>query len=633
MKATLVCICLFVCAIAFYSFSNNDHTAYNDLYNTRIANLRSSIELALTHVNDSDEVALREDIESARRQMKAADIWLRYLDPLTYKQVNSPLPVEWETEVFEKFEKPYKRDGAGLTLAELYLDEKNWSRDSLRILLDRARTACDAYKADSNTRHLLSYHHFFLANRLMLLNLAAIYTTGFECPAPERVVPELRYMLQDMQGAYQAFNTSFPGTSFTPEYLAAFSTMCRFVATQPANMQLFDHFTFIRDHVNPLFQLNQQMIARYGVVSSSLVDYALNKQATSIFDKALYHGQNAKGVFIRVKDKDALAMIDSVGKMLFNDPILSGNNQRSCASCHKPDQFFTDTSVATSLQFDGITFLPRNTPTLINANYNHLVMLDGKHISLQNQTVDVITNPVEMGCKKEDVVKKVMACKAYRKAFQQLLKYTPAEKEVTFEHIASAITAYYSAFSNYYSPFDEAINKRTSLPASVKNGFNLFMGKAQCATCHFVPQFNGVKPPYVGSEFEVLGVPEQPGYKALSNDEGRYTVNPATETKNAFRTGTVRNAARTMPYMHNGVFRTLRDVIDFYDAGGGAGMGISVPNQTLSADSLHLTPAEKYDLVAFITSLNEDVPVEKTPNRLPVAHGKTLNQRKPGGVY
>ncbi len=100
--------------------------------------------------------------------------------------------------------------------------------------------------------------------------------------------------------------------------------------------------------------------------------------------------------------------------------------------------------------------------------------------------------------------------------------------------IVSAITIYYSQFSRYYSRFDEAVNNRDiHLSAGAKQGFNLFMSKAQCATCHFVPQFNGVKPPYVGSEFEVLGVPSDTTFKSLGSDKGRYDVNPADETRSA----------------------------------------------------------------------------------------------------
>ena len=159
------------------------------------------------------------------------------------------------------------------------------------------------------------------------------------------------------------------------------------------------------------------------------------------------------------------------------------------------------------------------------------------------------------------------------------------------------------------------------------------MSKAQCGTCHFVPQFNGVKPPYTGSEFEVIGVPEDSSYKRLSPDKGRYEINPVKEMMNAFRTGTVRNAAHTRPYMHNGAFQTLDQVIDLYNEGGGVGKKLAVENQTLSSDPLNLTQEEKNNLLAFIQSLNENIIFEDPPSALPVSSDKKLNKRKVGGEY
>ena len=260
-------------------------------------------------------------------------------------------------------------------------------------------------------------------------------------------------------------------------------------------------------------------------------------------------------------------------------------------------------------------------------------MLDGKHYSLQHQVTDVIGNMEEMGGLEAEVLKKILSCKDYKSAFKKLLVYTPQEPEITMEHITSAITLYYSKFSNAYAPFDDAINGKTVLANDVREGFNLFMSKAQCATCHFAPQFNGVKPPYVGSEFEVLGVPADTTFKKLSPDIGRYGINPAYETANAFRTGTVRNAERTAPYMHNGVFKSLNEVVDFYNNGGGAGRGIVVTNQTLSADSLNLTKVEKAKLIVFMKSLNEKISIEEPPLKLPSSSIRKLNKRVVGGTY
>ncbi len=573
-------------------------------------------------------------IENARLSLKKADFWLRYLEPIAYKKINAPLPVEWENEVFEKYEKPYKREGAGLSLAELYLDEPGMTKDSLMQLIKGSVAALHVFRADSVTSQLSRPDHFFLCNRLYLLNLAAIYTTGFECPDRAHIIPELRSMLAGVQDIYLAYNDSYAGSPLSKEYLALYEQSIAFANSQPGDFERFDHFRFIRDFVNPLFAINQQLIGQYNVVSQSFNDYSLDNDCRSIFDKSLYRAQNSKGIYSLVTDEAALSDIKAVGKLLFYDPIISGNNERACASCHKPTEYFTDTSFATAMTFDREKRLARNTPSLINVIYNHLLMLDGKHISLHAQATDVMTNANEMsGGAENDIVKKVLSCREYNKTFKKLLKYTPEVKEITLEHIISAITYYYGDFSKYYAPFDDAMNDGHALAPDAIKGFNLFMGKAQCATCHFLPQFNGVAPPYISSEFEVAGTPADTGYHKLSEDKGRYTVNPVAEMLGAFRTGTVRNAAHTQPYMHNGVFTRLEQVIDFYDGGGGAGHKLNVSNQTLPADSLKLSSTEKKELIAFIRSLDEKITFDSPPAELPHSSIKELNTRKTGGSY
>ncbi len=375
------------------------------------------------------------------------------------------------------------------------------------------------------------------------------------------------------------------------------------------------------------------MIRNYKVYSGSYNDFALNDKAVSIFDKSLYKAQTTKGIFSFVEDSSILKEIRSIGKLLFYDPILSGNNKRSCASCHNPTGYFTDTSRVTPLAFDFKGTLPRNAPSLINAAYNHLLMLDGKELTLQSQAHTVMTNPVEMNSITGDIVKKVMECRQYAESFRKLLPLTPEENQVGIDHIISALTFYYSSFNGYAAPFDDAMNKVTDAAPGVKNGFNIFMSKAQCGTCHFTPLFNGVKPPYVGSEFEVLGVPADTAFTTVSADSGRYLVNPAPETLRAFRTGSIRNSSHTAPYMHNGVFRTMDEVIDFYDKGGGAGRKLKVDNQTLESAPLLLTASEKADLVSFLKSLDENIIFENPPASLPGSSAKSLNKRKVGGEY
>jgi cytochrome c peroxidase len=498
-------------------------------------------------------------------------------------------------------------------------------------LLTIAFQGLSAFENDSVLSLFKDENHFLFCNRLFLLNLATIYTTGFDCPDSSRILPELIEMTMAVKTIYQAWLEEHPNY-LEPLYLQHFTAMEGFLKNC-GGYDCFNHFLFIRDYVNPLFSINQKMIREKRLKSASRMDYSLNSAATSIYSKTLYAAQSTKGVFGQITNSDLINEIRETGKLLFNDPILSGDNQRSCASCHALSSYFTDTSVTTHMQFGKTKRLERNTPTLLNSSFNHLLMQDGKHYSLLAQAKAVITNPIEMNSKEEEVVDKVMSCPLYKKRLLQWCRLTPAYPKPTIEHITSALILYYTTFDRQQSPFDLMMNQQMEADPSVVKGFNLFMGKAQCGTCHFAPLFNGVKPPYTGSEFEVLGVPSDTSYSTADADLGRSQVFDVPETRNAFRTGTLRNVAVTGPYMHNGVFKTLDEVIDFYDQGGGAGRGLSFPNQTLSAEKLNLTKEEKTLLITFLRSLTEAITTHESPIILPSSRKKSLKSRTFHGVY
>src|SRR4028118_528599 len=131
--------------------------AYRTSYLQRLESFREKQQRVLNLIersslaSEGDVTAIKNGIRAARMEMKGMDFWMRYMEPLAYKKVNGPLPVEWETEVFEKFEKPYKREGAGLTLAWNYLEEPSPMRDSLRALVESSQNALAVYGADSIT--------------------------------------------------------------------------------------------------------------------------------------------------------------------------------------------------------------------------------------------------------------------------------------------------------------------------------------------------------------------------------------------------------------------------------------------------------------------------------------------------
>jgi cytochrome c peroxidase len=147
----------------------------------------------------------------------------------------------------------------------------------------------------------------------------------------------------------------------------------------------------------------------------------------------------------------------------------------------------------------------------------------------------------------------------------------------------------------------------TQLNKAEQNGFNLFTGKAKCATCHFMPLLNGLVPPdFNETESEVLGVPSiKKGKKILDTDLGKYGFTRSVLHKHSFKIPTVRNSALTAPYMHNGVFSTLTQVVEFYNKGGGKGLGIAPDNQTLPFDKLSLSKKEVGDIVLFLKKLTD----------------------------
>ena len=611
-------------------FSSLRTTQQNDLYleqyNIRFSKLVQEFDFLKRYLEiGASTEKINQQIRSTRLALKRADMWLRYSNPIAYKFLNGPLPIEWEVEVFEKWEKPYKREAAGLTLLQIGIEEET-SRDKWLGLITKAIDSLSAFQHPNVVDQVSQPQNMYFANRLHLLNLATIYSTGFECPNTDLAIHEIVETLKAGLEDYKLYNTQHPEYKTSSEYIFLYTKMIDYVESQPKKIEHFDHFTFIKDFVNPLFRLNQLRIIELRLNSNNVNDYSLSNDVLSIFDKNLYKGLERKGVYKGLKFKEDLSQLYVLGEQLFSDPILSVNNKRSCASCHKPSQLFNDTIATTSLQLDKINRLTRNTPSLVGSLKNHLLMLDGRHISPSGQADEVTQNPLEMGLGKEEVLSKVLSVKTYKKGLKRLANKT-INKNLTNDHIYSALIFYYSSLDTASSKLDNAMNNKTSLDENAIKGFNLFMSKAECATCHFAPQYNGVKPPYVSSEFEVIGTPNDTTFSSLSSDKGRGSIHRVPEMHNAFRTPTLRNLSLTQPYMHNGVFETLDEVIDFYNLGGGQGKGLEVTNQTLNGNKLNLSLNEIESIKAFLLALNEDIQFPNSKMSLPKGKGSLKNRK------
>lgn len=272
-----------------------------------------------------------------------------------------------------------------------------------------------------------------------------------------------------------------------------------------------------------------------------------------------------------------------LGKMLFFDTNLSKDKKISCASCHKPEFAFSDAGKAVS---DGVNGgkTTRNSPMIFNAVYQNAFFLDGRVKSLEAQALGPLTHPQEMGMTEKEIVDVVKNNPEYKKRFKECYG------EVNIENICAAIASFERSIISTNSPFDRDMQgDTTALTPAQKRGRALFFSfKIGCQKCH-----NGHN--LTNREFMNIGLDEE--YK----DQGLYNITKKEQDKGKFITPSLRNVALTAPYMHDGRFKTLEEVIDFYATG-----GKEHPNKAGQMNSFTITLAQKADLIAFLHSLTDE---------------------------
>lgn len=441
------------------------------------------------------------------------------------------------------------------------------------------------------------------AMRLQLVRMYSLGLTGFDTPGSLNAIPEAQSALQGMK-AFLAEN--YP-ESKTRNILPLFKGAIEYLEKN-TSFEKLDRLEIFRGYIDPLYK--QLGTIEKGQEPEFIKQIAAwNAGSTSIFGNDFLNPY----FFTDLKEGEDSEALRLLGKELFYDAAISGDGTMSCATCHEPGKAFADGIPKSISNVQGKTVL-RNAPSLINAVYADRYFYDLRAFTLEQQAEHVIFNPDEFNTAYSAILKKLGDSKKYANQFKGVF----GKGKITREQFSKALASYVLSLRSFNSQFDKYIRGESNdLSQEVKNGFNLFMGKANCATCHFVPTFAGLVPPlYNENESEILGILADPNAKSptLDTDGGRWNNTILSEYawiyEKSFKTNTVRNVGLTAPYFHNGAYTTLEEVVDFYNNGGGGGLGLNVTNQTLSADPLDLTASEKKELIAFMKSLN-DVPLGK----------------------
>jgi cytochrome c peroxidase len=272
-----------------------------------------------------------------------------------------------------------------------------------------------------------------------------------------------------------------------------------------------------------------------------------------------------------------------LGRILFFDGRLSANGVVSCAFCHEPSHAFSG-GTALSRGVDGKPGA-RHAPTLINRAWGKSQFWDGRAPTLESQVLVPLTNPDEMGMTVDQVIEKLQRIKGYTPLFAAAF----GDSTINFERVAKALASFERTIVSGNSPYDRYIlGDKSALTKQQKAGLNFFNGKGECAECHSGPNFTTEK-------FANLGI----GMDQVNPDPGRETVTKKRGDFGKFKVPTLRDLAQRGPYMHDGRFKTLGEVLEFYSRG-----GLANPHLDTRLTPFYMDEQTKQDLLAFPAALN-----------------------------
>ena len=520
----------------------------------------------------------------SRDYFKKTEPLLAFVDKHNFKSLNQPniLKVEEEDATDIKESSPF-----GFQVLEEQLHDDEVTKDEINRNVNRTISRLKLIRA--NTKLKLKEYHVLWLLRDEIARVALTGITGFDSPVLERSLKEARIVYKELKVLVSIYKSNFKSEDLYNNWLVELD---KAISDLNHDFASFDRYKFIKNHTHKQLELLVNTKEDWKIEFP--LELALNNNATSLFSNSTFNIIYFSDHIDKTSyNEEKIAL----GKALFNDKNLSVNTDMSCATCHHKDKAFTDGLKAFPKQL-------RNTPTLTYSSLQKSFFHDGRAGSLEGQVAAVVKNANEFHSDLETMKKAVESDSNYVLKFQNIYK-----ANINQNNIRNAIATYVRSLNQFNSKFDKNINNlENTLSESEINGFNLFMGTAKCATCHFAPVFNGTVPPnFSESELEAIGVPLNLSKDSpIDTDLGRFNLFKTESRKHFFKTPTVRNIALTAPYMHNGVYNTLEEVMEFYNNGGGSGLDIVIEHQTLPTDSLNLTENQVKDIIDFMNSLSDD---------------------------
>ncbi|MCY0978297.1 cytochrome c peroxidase [Chryseobacterium wangxinyae] len=480
----------------------------------------------------------------------------------------------------------------------IFSDEADDRKDKIIEITDFLFNNYNNFYVSTIKNGLSKGNNKTLALRIELIRIYTLGLTGFDTPGSLNISEEASFAFRGMQKYIQTESYFKNFDTSKAEKLISESII---YLSKNQDFETFDRIEFYKKYLQPIYE----ELGIWDGNSDDLKEFS----GWNVSNKNFFSSDFLDPYFFTIlKSSEDNNELRNLGKEIFFDENLSDNGKMSCATCHLPENGFADGEAKSLSNAEGKTVL-RNSPSLYNAVFAKRFFYDMRAFYLEQQAEHVIYNSDEFNTSYESIIKKLKTKPDYKKAFRKAFKNGDIDKQ----NFSKALSSYVSSLYSFDSDFDRFMRSEKEISDDAKKGFNLFMGKANCATCHFAPHFSGLVPPFFNeNESEVLGVTKKPikiSPLEIDSDQGRIKSNVKKEDswiyENSFKTMTVRNIALTKPYFHNGAFNTLEEVLDFYNEGGGEGLGLKIKNQTLPADKLNLTETEIKQIIAFLNSLTD----------------------------
>jgi cytochrome c peroxidase len=480
----------------------------------------------------------------------------------------------------------------------IFSEEANEKKEEISTITNFLYNSYANFYLSTLNNGLSSGNNKTLPLRIELIRIYSLGVTGFDTPGSLNISEEAAHAFKGMS---EYINDEAYFKNFKTEKANLIIQQAITYLGKNTDFESFDRIEFYKQFVQPLYE-------ELGSWDGNPDDLK-NFSGWNVSNKDFFKADFLDPYFYTIlKPSEDSEELKNLGEKIFYDQNFSANGTMSCASCHLPENAYTDLKQKSASNVEGKTVL-RNSPSLYNAVFAKRFFYDMRAFYLEQQAEHVIYNQDEFNTDYQKIVQKLNDNKEYKKEFKKVFK----DGKISKQNFSKALSSFVASLYSFESDFDRFMRNEKEISEDAKKGFNLFMGKANCATCHFAPHFSGLVPPFFNeNESEVLGVTKKPITNLpieLDGDRGRINSNVKKENswiyENSFKTMTVRNIALTKPYFHNGAFNTLEEVIDFYNEGGGEGLGLPMKNQTLPADKLDLTEIEKKQLIAFLNTLTD----------------------------